>query len=65
MLRNAKIQTQQNYLPKPLPHAKANATKASPQVRLKKRKKLSGSRTTLRNNSKALERCENNFAWHF
>jgi len=31
----------------------------------KEAKKLSESRTTLRNNSKTLERFENNFAWHF
>jgi len=41
------------------------ATKVSPQVRIKKRKRLSESRTTLRHNSKALERCENNCARHF
>jgi len=37
MLRNVKIQAQQNYLPKPLPHAQA-----SPQVRIKKRKSCPG-----------------------
>jgi len=65
MLRNVKIQARQNYLPKPLPHAKTLRHKSFTSSENKEAKKLSGSRTTLRNYSKALERCENNFAWHF
>jgi len=38
ILRNVKIQAQQNYLPKPLPRAKVLRHKSSPQVRTKKRK---------------------------
>jgi len=34
------------------------ATKTSPQARIKKRRKLFGSRTTLRNSSKAADRCK-------
>jgi len=60
---DVKIQAQQIYLPKPL--QKHYAANASPLVRIKMWKKLSESGTTLRNNSKALERCEINFAWHF
>ena len=52
-------------------HVQKNyATETSPQVRIKKRKKLYESRTTLSNNSKELERCKTyvqrqKFAWHF
>jgi len=65
ILRNVKIQVQQNYLPQPLPHAKALRHKSFTSSENKEAKKLSESRTTLRNNTKTLERCENNFAWHF
>jgi len=54
-----------NHLPKPLPHAKALRHKSFTSSENKEAKKLSESRTTLRNNSKTLEHCENNFAWHF
>ena len=53
------------YLPQPLPHAKALRHKSLTSSESKEAKKLSESRITLRNNSKTLERCENNFAWHF
>ena len=59
-----KIQAQQKYLPQPLPHAKALRHKSSTSSENKEAKQMSESRTTLRNNSKTLERCENNFAWH-
>jgi len=65
ILRNVKIPAQQNYLPYPLPHAKALRHKSFTSSESKEAKKLSESRTMLRNNSKTLERCENNFAWHF
>jgi len=65
ILRNVKIQAQQNYLPKPLPHAEALRHKSFTSSENKEVKKLSESRTTLRNNSKTLERCEKNFVWHF
>jgi len=67
ILRNVKIQVglQQNYLPQPLPHAKALRHKCFTSSENKEAKKLSESRTTLRNNSKTLECCENNFVWHF
>jgi len=65
ILRNVKIQAQQNYLPELLPHAKALRHKSFTSSKIKEAKKLSDSRTTLRNNSKTLECCENNFAWHF
>jgi len=65
ILRNVKIQAQQNYLSQPLPHAKALRHKSFTSSENKEAKKLSESRTTSRNNSKTLERCENNFAWHF
>jgi len=64
ILRNVKLQVQQNYLPQPLPHAKALRHKSFTSSENKEAKKLSGSRTTLRKNSKTLEGCENNFAWH-
>jgi len=62
ILRNVKIQAQQNYLPQPLPHAKALRHKSFTSSESKKTKKLSEPHTTLHNNSKTLERCENNFA---
>ena len=54
VLRCVKIQAQWNYLPWPLPRAKGLRHKTSPLARIRKRKKLYESRTTLRNNSKAL-----------
>jgi len=63
-LKNVKIQAQQNYLAKPLPRAKALCHISFISSENKEAKKLSKSGTTLRNNSKALERCENNFARH-
>ena len=55
ILRNVKIQAQQNYLPQPLPHAKALRHKSFTSCESKEAKKLSESRTMLRNNSKTLE----------
>jgi len=67
ILRNVKIQVslQQNYLPQPFPHAKALRHKSFTSGENKEAKKLSESRTKSRNNNKTLERCENNFVWHF
>jgi len=67
ILRNVKIQVslQQNYLPQPFPHAKALRRKSFTSGENKEAKKLSESRTKSRNNNKTLERCENNFVWHF
>ena len=65
ILRNVKIQAQQNYLPNPCHNAKALRHKSFTSCRSKEAKKLSESRTTSRNNSKTLERCEDNFAWNF
>ena len=65
ILRNVKIQAQQNCLPKHLPHAKALHHKSFTSSENKEAKKLSESRTTLRNSSKTLQCCENNFPWHF
>jgi len=65
ILSKVKIQAQQNYLPQPLPHAKALRHKSFTSSENKEAKKSSETRTTLRNNSKTLECCENNFAWHF
>ena len=65
ILRNVKIQAQQNYLPHPLPHAKALRHTSFTSSESKEAEKLSEFRTTLRNKSKTLARCENNFAWHF
>jgi len=48
-----------------LPNAKALRSKGFTSSETKEAKKLSESRTMLRNNSKTLERFENNFAWHF
>jgi len=45
------MQAQQNYLPKPLPHAEALRHKSVTSSENKEAKKLSESRTTLRNNS--------------
>jgi len=59
------MQAQQNYLPQRLSHAKALRHKSVTSSESKEAKKLSESRITLRNSSKTLERCENNFAWHF
>jgi len=64
-IEECKKQAQQKYLLKPLPRTKALRHKSFTWSENKEAKKLSESRTTLRNNSKALERCENNFAWHF
>jgi len=64
-IEECKIQVQQNYLSQPLPHVKALRHKSFTLGENKEAKKLSESRTTLRSNSKTLERCENNFAWHF
>ena len=61
IMRNVKIQAQQNYLPQPLPHAKALRHKSFTSSENKEAKNLSETRTTLRNNSKTLECCENNF----
>jgi len=58
ILRNVKIQAQQNYLPQPLPHAKALRHKSLTSSESKEAKKLSESRITLRKNSKTFERCE-------
>jgi len=44
-----------------LPHPKALRHKSFTSSESKEAKKISESRTTLRNNSKTLERCENNF----
>jgi len=63
ILRNVKIQAQQNYLPQSLPHAKALRNKSFTSSESKEAKKLSESRTTLRNNSKTIERCENSFSY--
>jgi len=62
ILRNVKIQAQQDYLPQPLPHAKALRHKSFTSSESKETKKLLEPHTTLHNNSKTLERCENNFA---
>jgi len=69
-LPNANIEEYKNTntakLPaQPLPHAKALRHKSFTSSENKEAKKLSETRTTLRNNSKTLECCENNFAWHF
>jgi len=64
-IEECKIQAQQNYLLQPLPHAKSLRHKSFTSSESKEAKKLSESRTMLRYNSKTLERCENNFAWHF
>ena len=65
IVRNVIIQAQQNYLPKSLPQSKALRHKSFTSSENKEEKKLTESRTTLRNNSKTLECCEYNFAWHF
>jgi len=52
------IQVQQNCLSGCCHVKKDYATWTSPQVKIKKRKKLYESRTTLRNSSKGRERCE-------
>ena len=54
ILKNVKIQAQQNTCPNSCHVQKHYATKALPLVRIKKQKKLSESGTTLHNNSKAL-----------
>jgi len=69
-LPNANIEECKNTstakLPAPtLANAKALRHKSFTQSENKEAKKLSESRTTLSNNNKTLERCENNFAWCF
>ena len=59
------MHAQQTTSPIPCYVQKHHASKASPRERIKKRKKLAESRTTSRNSSKALERCEKYFAWDF
>jgi len=54
-LRNVKVQAQQNYLPKPLPPAKALRRKSFTSSENKEAKKLSESRTTLRTIARPLK----------